>query len=738
MARNGKQRLGASLTVFLCLNTQAAKFDESAPDRELKMAGNSTYPYEEWLNIEKGVEVKARVWRLPGTFPEMEEIPHLKDKEDIGFASSGGGCRSAAQSFGVAKVLHARGYMKTLRYMTGNSGGSLVTGPLAYLPDDYSIETWLGGPPLRPELLTLKTLETAKAGSYLETFGRTTDPSQTQMIDNAKVMGQMPNWWNAGVSLLVFGPQGTKDGASVPAPPIGTKAYDRAKAAVAGTKAKVYPMNKNAAFPILVSSQLQTLGLNITKVTAPAGFPAMVGGMMYPMEFTPLYSGSPMEVKQDGATIGGGVVENFGLGASTPPVLPSGRTEVKNGEEVSVTPDHFVPPGLGMAASINTGPVYGQVYPYQAVTPEGIITPAVNMWSPADTTSKANGLTIMTDGFLIDNLALLPLVARGVKRIFSHVSMSLGIENEAGVSKGFLYWPAYFGRIDGPGAFGTPEGKDMQNTVPKVFKSEAFDELWAKLQALDKAQKPLVVDQTLDVLENKLCGVKGGYKVRILWMFDSDPLPEWKAKLPAETQKLMNTPQKGRRLAAVGTYDNPVDISTMYPYYGATYAAWERRLLSLLAQNGAYNLEQAVGPEYGGNALDNFFANRPPGAPTTAAATPAPTPAPVDPCAPATTPAPAPPTTIAPVDPCAPHTTSAPLDPCAPRLFDADSKSKTTSAFGGMFTSGVLIAMGLLTVVIGIKVYKTISTRQDSRATFKPLSNPGASDLNDLELSAVE
>lgn len=147
----------------------------------------------------------------------------------------------------------------------------------------------------------------------------------------------------------------------------------------------------------------------------------------------------------------------------------------------------------------------------------------------------------------------------------------------------------------------------MQNTIPKVFKEEAYDELRSNLNALAAAKRPLVVNQELDVLENKFNGVKGGYRVKVLWFFSGTPLPEWKAALPDETRTLLGTDQKTQNGDDVGTYANPVDINSEYPFESPTYPAWTTRLLSLHAQNAAYNLENAVGHQYGGNALDNFF-----------------------------------------------------------------------------------------------------------------------------------
>lgn len=177
--------------------------------------------------------------------------------------------------------------------------------PLGYLEDTHSIDAFLGGPPLGPENCTLTALETPQDGSFARHLGATPGPEMEKMIALANASGAKPYSWNAPVAYNLLGPFDRKSAASVPAPPIGTHGYERAKAAVAKTKAKVYPMNKNVPFPIIVSAQLQTYGRNLTPhclIDVPKGQACPVtevfGAPSYPLEYTPLYSGSPMLVEK--------------------------------------------------------------------------------------------------------------------------------------------------------------------------------------------------------------------------------------------------------------------------------------------------------------------------------------------------------------------------------------------------------------------------------------------------------
>ena len=98
----------------------------------------------------------ARVWvsATPPTFPEL--TPALTARTaNTGICLSGGGTRAMAAGIGQLRGLAALGLLGDIRYISAVSGGTWVSAPFLFAPQD---EATLLGPPEAPETLTLQSL----------------------------------------------------------------------------------------------------------------------------------------------------------------------------------------------------------------------------------------------------------------------------------------------------------------------------------------------------------------------------------------------------------------------------------------------------------------------------------------------------------------------------------------------------------------------------------------------------
>jgi len=310
------------------------------------------------------------------------------------------------------------------------------------------------------------------------------------------------------------------------------------------------------------------------------------GGVWYPVEFTPLYSGTPLLDKEAiGGPIGGGVIESFGFGSKAPQ-LPDSRTEVKNGEEVNVKPSYFVP--LAFAAGTSSAAPYVDLMARTTQGNQLLGGPSLNLWSPADTLSGNNRKTNLADGGATDNIALISLLRRGVTHAIVQIAETVAPTDPEFVKS--IWWPSLFGRAE-VGMFNINQSAEVLNQRSQVFDPSEFDKLLAQLR--EKAEKglPPVVEQTLDVRGNLHSGVQGGYKVHLLWVC-AGVSDAFRNALPEETRQLLeNKPTTTKSLTSVGSLlKEDEDLDSTFPFNTTFYGNYTPRLVQMLAENTAFNL----------------------------------------------------------------------------------------------------------------------------------------------------
>jgi hypothetical protein len=71
-------------------------------------------------------------------------VPWLQNKKDLGIAFSGGGTRSAAATLGQLRGLREIDLLKDVKYISAVSGGSWAATPFIFLPENFTDEEFLG------------------------------------------------------------------------------------------------------------------------------------------------------------------------------------------------------------------------------------------------------------------------------------------------------------------------------------------------------------------------------------------------------------------------------------------------------------------------------------------------------------------------------------------------------------------------------------------------------------------
>lgn len=148
--------------------------------------------------------------------------------------------------------------------------------------------------------------------------------------------------------------------------------------------------------------------------------------------------------------------------------------------------------------------------------------PVMKVWSPLDIKSDNNGTVSLGDGGPTDPCGLLALLRRKVPKVVVQCCDGVDIKGVSLEDIGDLtWWASYWGRVKSGSLSGYGITAEEMNNQCQVFDSAQFEPLIKDLQQKADTGLPVVTELTLGVLENKRCGVPGGWQVHMLWCFPS-------------------------------------------------------------------------------------------------------------------------------------------------------------------------------------------------------------------------
>lgn len=271
----------------------------------------------------------------------------------------------------------------------------------------------------------------------------------------------------------------------------------------------------------------------------------------FSMETSALATGLPVAVPEPFSPGGNVMVEPFAMSSVANSAVMNVSAIAGSREEVWISPQlnsAFNLGALSQWAGVATCyPADFQAAEWAARISKSVITafekilPHFWMWSPERTGTSDVPQTVSVpvgDAGIYDDLGHLPLLRRRVSKMLI-VDSSAVHDNSTGVEKENLFQMCYFFPAFGQSntGLGYPPGSPnpwMANGTMTVFEPSEFAPLWTKIQKLYNAGKPVVVRGNYTVVDNARLGIKGGWKVDIVWVI-ALPVPSWRQALPEST-----------------------------------------------------------------------------------------------------------------------------------------------------------------------------------------------------------
>jgi len=283
--------------------------------------------------------------------------------------------------------------------------------------------------------------------------------------------------------------------------------------------------------------------------------PGEDGYSMYPLEFSPLYFGTPSAFADSKPVFGGGYVEPWGLNA-TPGKLHCGKDGCIGTVDVSYVRGkdvlHTVP--LAQAVSISSSFLAVAAHDKSELAQELASTEKLVNWGVLEKemdTVPEHDVMGFADGGSIDNLAVMPLLRRGVRCMIVFMASATPPDDtweRFATEKSDI--AALFGaaRVSGTPGVAVGEMNDMCHVFGKTQTEGEllFRELFEALHSQLRAGKPGYHRTAYMVKENSFFNIPASKEpVEVLWIHNQQ-WKDWERLLPQETQTKLLTDRKGR------------------------------------------------------------------------------------------------------------------------------------------------------------------------------------------------
>jgi hypothetical protein len=494
--------------------------------------------------------VTVRTWptKQEPFYPERDDpqfrVPWLDDSRPVGVVFSGGGTRSTAATLGQLRALHYLNWMSSVGYISAVSGGSWAAVPYTYLPPESKMsEKRFLGDYVPPEGLSDSKLSQAPQGSLTHAINHAW-PVWMTLWEIARLRGDES--FSAALGSIFLQPFGLGDR---------RKFFGFHREALENTLAANPHLTADDF--LLARRGRPYLVIGATLV----GKPGRDRSKFFPVEMTPLYSGilrSFSDPENQAHSFGGGFVESLAFDSYLPlPQGPPNASLIGDTKSVRIGLERF---RFTLSDVIGASGAAPQAT-FLRFSVDNIGLPEFRQW-PLNGSHGAREVSF-GDGGHIDNIGLLPLLARKVPRILVFINTESPFDPNPKLNP-VLDYPLYGDLIH---YFRDPVGKKTRASSEEavVRTGESFadvteddptrvvigsgpkklKELVAAFREERGAGRPLVLCDNYSIVENKRFGVNP-YHAKICWVY-LDRTQGWINKLDQEHNRSIRRVLSERR-----------------------------------------------------------------------------------------------------------------------------------------------------------------------------------------------
>lgn len=522
------------------------------------------------------LDVNAKLWindsNASFEFPESElNLPKT------GICLSGGGTRAMVAGTGQLKALHEIGALDNAGYLSCVSGGSWVSVPFTYYQSGAKNDEELLGTIIPADKLTLDGMDLVSPSFLAGAANR----SLLDTIISHVSTTSYDNLWIEGVKRCYMAPFGLLE--------------DKFYSWNDSTVADICKRN-----PSLTPDQFITVHNNQGDAHRPylvvnsciVG-PYDLGPFSNPeplsvFNYTPLYNGSLVlntpkyisEISKDVnyRTIGGGFIESFAYGATTPPNLPSlcdPNTDnpycVQLAEEENI---FTIGDASGTSSSAFVSTLTSKELLHKSLK---VLSPQVDYW-PILKDSIINEENYMfRDGGNLENFGLISLLQRSVNKVVIFVNTETPINTKYDINS-----PPKPNDIDSDvyPLFGYSNGPESDMNLNQVFPKDSFKVFVQQLIDAKNSGNTVMSKITMPTIANPWWGIPAGKEIETLWIYN-DKVKNWEKDLEWEIKAEID-------LGIVGEFRDFPNYRTAMENLGLVQLT--NRQINLLYQLSAWNV----------------------------------------------------------------------------------------------------------------------------------------------------
>lgn len=496
-------------------------------------------------------------------YPENELF---KEKLDVGIAIPGGGLRACTYTLGCLRGLQNINILQSVKYISSNSGSSWTI-PLFY-SDNINFNKIIGEY-IEPNILTIDKLDEIK------------DEYFTNELHNK-------NFWWAIIKNFIFG----------------QNKNDFWTNTISSTFFKKYKLDGFNTLPC-INSKKDWPDYKELNNSAPFN---IINASCYfdknnivPIEFTPLYYGLPVEIKINNCLIGNNYFEPIAFGSKINKLCKSSDESF----DIEIDKPKNVL-SISETVSYSSNAVSQFMVGYINSSQYNLLNlPTINYFDPETVNNDYlyyNKSLKICDGVYTDNTGIIALLRRNVKTIIfcaPHNSEPQNVSKNTDVN--FFNLCGLFGISTSQNNYYFNQSIRYFNKIRKVFKPEDYKLFADQIYKCTQNNEPIVFKIDLEVIENKFCGVTGGYTVRLIyigsyinngWLNDIEKYGQKEiVDYIKENNIYLNIPQEDITCVKyISNFFTSSNEFKYFPYIPITHLNYSKKLVNAMTSMGTYDV----------------------------------------------------------------------------------------------------------------------------------------------------